>query len=284
MLSPVFLFPNTWDEWQDWFTDNGPDIGLIILGLLVVRWFFHRIFARVLIGAVQRASAARREDPSLVRRRADTLLATFDWTFTIFLLLIGTALILDQFDVQVSALITGVGVVGLAIGLGAQTLIKDVINGLFILIEGQYAVGDTVSVGGATGEVIEINPRRTVLRDAEGNIHSIPNSNITVATNLTAGLNHVAITMEVPFAESERAAALAAEVSSQLVAERTGDFVTAPRIASVRAQGDTEAVLQMLAGTRPGAGWTVEAELRRRLRARFEMEGVAMRFPGGDPG
>ena len=101
-----------------------------------------RVLSRAIRSAALRAGRARSEDDALVERRVNTLLSTLGWVFTIFLTLIGLALVLDQLDVQISALVAGVGVAGIAIGLGAQTLIKDVINGMFILVEGQYAAAE----------------------------------------------------------------------------------------------------------------------------------------------
>ncbi|HMO96558.1 MAG TPA: mechanosensitive ion channel, partial [Tepidiformaceae bacterium] len=164
-FEPLFLVPKTAEEWRDWLGDSGVNVIAIVIGLVLVRLLVTRVIGRVIRSAALRAARARAEDPAVVERRVDTLLATIRWTFPIFLALIGSALLLDQSDVQVSALIAGVGVAGIAIGLGTQTLIKDVINGMFILIEGQYAVGDVVNVAGIGGQVIEIPPRRTVLRD-----------------------------------------------------------------------------------------------------------------------
>lgn len=280
---PLFLVPETWPEWRHWLGDHGPDIAGIMVGLFLVRFMFHRVFGRVLREAANRAARARREDPAALRKRADTLLSTLDWLFTIFLLFVGSALLLDQFDIQVSALIAGVSVVGIAVGLGTQTLVRDVINGVFILVEGQYAVGDMVTVGGATGEVVEINPRRTVVRDAEGNVHSIPNSAITVAVNLTPALSRLRVDVEVPFRESDEARRLVAEVGAE-VARDLGDQVTGPpRIALQRMSSDADVCITVVAEVRPQDRWEVEAELRRRLKRRFETEKADLAFlmPGG---
>jgi len=278
-VEPLFLVPGTWHEWRHWLSGHGPDVAGIIAGLVVVRLLFHHLFGRVLREAATRAARARREDPVALRRRADTLLSTLDWVFTIFLFLIGTALLLDQFDIQVSALIAGVGVVGVAIGLGTQTLVRDVINGIFILVEGQYAVGDVVTVGGATGEVIEINPRRTVVRDDEGNVHSIPNGAITVAVNRTPALGRVHIELDVHFRETDAAARLAAEVCTGFGREPGARLVTTPRVVLKKMAGRDEVRLVIAAEARPADRWDVESELRRELKHRFGLERVEMHFP-----
>ncbi len=279
---PLFLVPGTWPEWRHWFSAHGPQLAGIILALILVRLLFHQVVGRILRQATARAVRARREDPAAVRRRADTLLSTLDWVATIFLLFIGTALLLDQFDIQVSALVAGVGVAGIAIGLGTQTLVRDVINGAFILIEGQYAVGDVVTVAGATGEVIEINPRRTVVRDADGNVHSIPNSAITVAVNRTPGLGRVTVDIEVPFRESEGAIALADEVCAELADSTPGRLLVAPRVVGQEALPEGDVRLRIAGDARPQERWQVEADLRRRLKRRFDANAIEMRFGDGD--
>jgi small conductance mechanosensitive channel len=279
-----FLVPSNWQEWRAWLQDSGPSVAGIIVGLVLVRLLFHRVVGRVVRSAVARAVSARREDPVVVQRRAHTLLSTLDWAFTIFLFLVGTALVLDQLDIRVSALIAGVSIVGIAVGLGAQTLIKDVINGLFIIIEGQYAVGDTVTVAGLTGEVIDINPRRTVLRDTEGNVHSIPNSAITTATNRTGSLNRIVVEFDVPFAESERAAEVAGAVAREVTESNASRMLIPLGLASQKAAPGGKVRLQVAGGARPQERWEVEAQLRHCLQERFAAAHLDVQFGEGSAG
>ena len=181
-------------------------------------------------------------------------------------------------ELNVSALVAGVGVVGIALGLGAQTLVKDVLNGMFILIEDQYAVGDFVTIAGATGQVIEINPRRTVIRDAEGNVHSIPNSAITVAVNKTQSLNRFRIDVHVAFRDAERASSIADEVCQEVSKELGPVVLGAPRVVAQSVIGDGDVRLQITGDAQASARWTVESELRRRLKRRFDAERVETRF------
>ena len=169
-------------DWGIW--DQGHVARLLLaLGVLLFFAVVFKVFvSKVLSRAITRAVGTRFEDRLAIERRVGTLSNTLNWGFRTLLFFVAAGLVLSEFGLNVSALIASVGVVGVALGLGAQLLVRDVINGMFILIEDQYAVGDMVTVAGVTGEVIEINPRRTVVRDAEGNVHSIPNSTITVAT------------------------------------------------------------------------------------------------------
>jgi moderate conductance mechanosensitive channel len=281
-VNTLFLFdPTSWGEWRSWLGEHGSRILVIVVLLLIVQYLFRRVIGRVFLTAIQRAARVRREDPRLALRRADTLSATLNWIFGIFLMFLGAGLLLSEVGLNVSALIAGVGVVGIALGLGAQTLVKDVINGMFILIEDQFAVGDIVTVAGATGQVIDINPRRTVIRDGEGNVHSIPNSAISVAVNKTASLNRLHITIDVPFRDSDRAVILANAVCHDVAKEMDSVVLAEPQVVEQSVVGDGEVRLQIAGDARAVDRWQVEAELRRRLKRRFDAEKLEMRFEDG---
>lgn len=275
----LFLIPNTTEEWREWFGDNGVNVIGIIIGLIFVRWLVARVISRVIRAAALRAGRARLEDDELVERRVNTLLSTLGWLFTIFLSLVGIALILDQFDIQISALLAGVGVVGIAVGLGAQTLIKDVINGLFILVEGQYAVGDVVQVAGVSGQVIEITPRRTVLRDQNGHVHVVPNSAIVVATNMTQGFSRINLNVTVAYEEDiEHVTKVINEICEQLAADFPMDIIVAPKVLRVDALGADGIDIKILGDVKVFKQWDLMGELRRRLKARFDEEGIEIPY------
>jgi small conductance mechanosensitive channel len=270
------------EDWRIW--DEGHAVRLLVaLGFLVFIAIVFRIFvSKVLSRAMARAVAIRLEERAAIERRVQTLSATLNWGFGVILIFVGAGLTLSEFGLNVSALIASVGIVGVALGLGAQTLVRDVLNGMFILIEDQYAVGDTVTVAGITGEVIEINPRRTVIRDSDGNVHTIPNSAISVATNKTPGLNRFVIEVEVPFRESERAAELITQVCQGLAAERGAELIGTPRVADQKAKASGEVVLKVAGDSRPPHKWSLESDLRRRLKRAFEEERLDMEFAGAE--
>lgn len=279
----VFLFDYaSWDDWRGWLDDHALRLFVIAGTLLVVDILFRKIISRVLSGAITRAARVRQEDRLAIRRRADTLSATLNWGFGALLGFLGLGLLLSELGLNVSALIAGVGVVGIAIGLGAQTLVKDVLNGLFILIEDHYAVGDTVTVAGATGEVVEINPRRTVIRDDGGNLHSIPNSAITIAVNRTPGLNRFKVHVVVAFRDGEAAADLIATVSGELANAMPAEVLAAPKLVAQAVLADGDVRLTVVGDAKAQARWQVEADLRRRLKRRFDAERIDMRFDTGE--
>jgi small conductance mechanosensitive channel len=281
-VNPLFLFdPTSWDEWRGWLGEHGSRILVIVFLLLLVQYVFRRVVSRVFLSAIARAAKVRHEQPRLAYRRAETLSSTLNGVFGIFLLFLGSGLLLSEIGLNVSALIAGVGVVGIALGLGAQTLVKDVINGMFILIEDQFAVGDIVTVAGATGQVIEINPRRTVVQDSDGNVHSIPNSAITVAVNRTASLNRIHITLHVPFRDTDKAVILVNAVCHDVAKEMDQVVLTEPRVVNQTVAGEGEVRLDIAGDARAVDRWQVEAELRRRLKRRFDAEKLELSFEDG---
>lgn len=281
-MNPIFLLdPTSWDEWRGWLGSHGSRILLIVLFLALVQYIFRRIIGRTFLAAIARAANARHDQARLASRRAETLSATLNWVFGIFLTFLGAGLVLSELGLNVSALIAGVGVVGIALGLGAQTLVKDVINGMFILIEDQFAVGDVVTVAGATGQVVEINPRRTVVRDGDGNLHSIPNSAITVAVNRTPSLDRIHITAVVPFRDTDRAVILANAVCHDVAKEMEQLIIAEPRVVDQAVASEGEVRLQIMGDARAVDRWQVEAELRRRLKRRFEVEKLELAFEDG---
>jgi small conductance mechanosensitive channel len=179
--------------------------------------------------------------------------------------------------VNVATLIAGFGIVGIAVGLGAQAFVKDIINGIFILTEDQYRVGDVVTVAGVTGEVVDINPRRTVVRDETGAVHSIPNGAIAVATNQTQGFSRINLDVPVTYdTEIGRATDLIRRVYEETAKERPEDFLGPPKLVRLNALLENYALIRVNGDVRVGTQWELTGELRRRLKERFESEGITM--------
>ena len=274
---PLFLIPSNWSEWRHWGQNDAPRLIPIAIGLLVAYAMFRFAIRRLLHAMITRAAALRREGPEAVERRAKTLVSTLSWLFTIFLVFVGTVLVLDNLEVNVGALIAGVGIAGVAVGLGAQTLIRDIINGTFILVEGQYSVGDVVTVAGVSGEVIEINPRRTVLRDADGSVHTVPNSAIAVATNHTQGTSRILLDVPVGYAtDIDRALQVVREAYEALLADFPNEGLSPAKAVRVHALAENRAIIRASGDVRAGRQWEMTGELRRRVANGLRADGIAM--------
>lgn len=198
---------------------------------------------------------------------------------------VGTAVIyflaamqaLPLFGVDVKPILASAGIVGLAVGFGAQTLVKDVINGFFILLENQYDLGDTVRIAGVTGTVESMTLRRTTLRDPNGAVHVIPNSEIKVVTNLTRDWAQISVTVAVDYQEkSDRIIKLLEEVGRELYTDPNfrGLLVAEPEVPGIERVAGHEVDYAILAKVQPGEQLRVSRELRRRIKDCFEKQKV----------
>src|SRR5581483_6231418 len=170
-----------------WFEDHGVAVFGSILLALIGTAIVARVVRLALRPAVTRQMAGR--PPVEVQRRVDTLAGVF--------VLLALFTILPEFGVNIAPVIAGVGITGIALGLGAQTLVRDTLNGMFILGENQYAKGDVVTIAGVTGTVEDVTLRRTVVRDVDGVVYSVPNSSVIVAANYTRDFAKVRVTVPV---------------------------------------------------------------------------------------
>jgi moderate conductance mechanosensitive channel len=181
--------------------------------------------------------------------------------------------ILPLFGINMGPLFASAGVVGLAIGFGAQTLVRDFINGFFILVENQYDIGDTIKIAGVQGTVEALTLRRTVLRDDSGALHTVPSSEIKVVSNLTRDWTQVQLHISVAYgADSDRVMGLLNEIAADLSNDPAyaDKIVAKPEIPGIEKVSGGEVDYLMLVKTKPGAQFAVSRELRRRIKASFE--------------
>jgi small conductance mechanosensitive channel len=190
--------------------------------------------------------------------------------------------ILDQIGVQVGPLLAGVGIVGLAIGFGAQTLVKDVITGFFILLEDTVNVGDVAEVDGVGGQVEAINLRTIQLRDLAGNVHTIPFSSVGKVTNMTKDYSRYVVECGVAYREDiDRVIEVLEQLGHEL--QQDPDFgrdMLAPiEILGVDRLGDSAVLLKARLTTRPIEQWRIGREFLRRMKKRFDELGIEIPFP-----
>lgn len=216
--------------------------------------------------------------PAEEEQRLRTVTAVVHRTAWTVVIGVGFVTALSEFGVNIGPLLAGAGIVGLAIGFGAQSLVRDAINGVFILLENQYAMGDVVVIAGKEGMVEDVNLRRTVIRDLDGVIHYVPNSQVGVASNLTRLSARLGAVKKVDLA---RAAAIIDEVGRELQRDPFfGKLMLAPP-ASVEAARPQDLSIRVTfpAELSPARQWEAVVELRARVERRFEREGVELPFP-----
>lgn len=279
MLPYLVGVPN-WDDISDWLAGDGARILAIIGVALVIDFALHRIIPHALRVAVERQMKEAPEEE--VEQRARTLASVFTGTGRVIIALVALLTLLPLAGINITAVVTGFGITGLALALGAQALVRDTINGIFLLVEDQYRKGDVVRIADVTGTVEGMTLRRTLIRDDDGVLHSIPNSAISLVSNYTRDFARVNLEVRAAYGEDlSRVAAIIDGVGRQLAAEpRYKPLISeAPKTARIESIGDAGISLIVSALTRPAARWEVAAELRRRLADAFVAEGVRVPFP-----
>jgi small conductance mechanosensitive channel len=260
----------------DWLATSGARVGLIIAACLLGARLLWTIIHRV-----ERAIERRAADLGLDRaRRARTIGQALRSVAGGMFLFLGVSLTLREFGVDVGPIVAGAGVAGVAIGFGAQTLVRDLIAGVFILYEDHFDVGDTISGAGVAGIVETMSLRTTVLRDQDGRLHVIPNGEFKVITNLTRGWNMAVVDVGVAYPEDvERVLALLRSEMTALAAEPevARDLIGPIEVVGVEDFRDLDYLVRVRARTHPLAHVAVRRAVRRRALAAFVREGVRMR-------
>lgn len=190
--------------------------------------------------------------------------------------------ILPLLGLDIKPLLASAGIAGLAIGFGAQTLVKDVINGFFILLEDQFHLGDVVQIGAVKGTVEDMTLRRAALRDGDGTLHFIPNSEIKVVSNLTRDWTQISLHVAVDYQEqSDRVIKVLREAAIEVRNDpRFAETIVAePEVPGIERVSGNEVVYLMLVKTRPGQHFAVSRELRRVIKDCFEKNNIKMAAP-----
>ena len=237
---------------------------------LLVRRFEHQVSQGTTLDALERA------------KRARTLGSLVHNVASVSITIVAVLLILDQVGVNITPVLTGAGIAGLAVGFGAQTLVRDIISGFFLILEDQVRVGDVASINGVGGLVEDITLRTIVLRDEEGAVHVFPNGAITTLANRSKDYSYYVVSLPVPYHEDpDRVTAIVRAVGDELQKDsRFGPFVLEPvEIMGIDSFADWSMGLKFRVKTVPLKQWDVGRELRRRLRKALDAAGVNVPFP-----
>jgi len=285
LLFPAFelagLHPRTGlhlRELSTWAFNSGPKTLLIAaVAFLTVRTvaiavkrFEHDVNFGTGLDALERA------------KRARTLGTVLTNITTAVVLIVATLMILNEFGVNTSAAVTGAGVVGVALGFGAQTLVRDLIGGFFLILENQVRVGDVVAINGIGGLVEAINLRTTILRDEEGTVHVIPNGAINTLANRSMHFSFYVVNLPLAYGvDTDTVSAILREVGEELQHDDAYmPFILEPlEVIGVDAFEETAVRLKARIKTAPLKQWFVGRELRRRLKKKLEQRGVELWSP-----
>ena len=216
------------------------------------------------------------------QKRADTLGSVLRWFARTAILLIASVMVLGQLGVQIGPVIAAAGVVGLAVGFGAQNLVQDVISGFFLLLEDQIRVGDVVQLNDKSGMVEKITLRMTILRDFAGNVHYVRNGKIDVVTNMTKEYSHYVFDIGVAYREDvDEVSRVIRAVGEDLQKDPAyKDDILAPvEVVGLDKFADSAIVIKARIKTKPVKQWRVGREFNRRLKKEFDRIGIEIPFP-----
>ncbi|MFW6138454.1 MAG: mechanosensitive ion channel family protein [Spirochaetota bacterium] len=258
-----------------WLISHGLRIVLIavimLIGLRLARFISNKIF-----------SFFKKGKEEEFQKRAETLKSTIRFVLNIGIILVAVMMILGQLGVDIGPILAAAGILGLAVGFGAQSLVKDVISGFFILLEDQIRVGDVVQVSGTGGLVEKINLRMTVLRDLAGNVHYVKNGNIDIVTNMTKDFSRYVFEIGVAYREDvDEVIEVVKEVDRDLRSDPDyKDDITAPiEILGLDQFADSAVIIKAYTTTRPIKQWRVAREFNRRLKKKFDEKNIEIPFP-----
>lgn len=217
-----------------------------------------------------------------IEKRVQTVSGVARRAMFLLVWVVALIMILKELNFEIWPLVTGAGVIGVALGFGAQSVIKDILSGLFLLMENQIRVSDVAVINGKSGLVEEINLRTTVLRGEDGAVHVFPNGSIQSLSNLTREYSYYVFNLSVDYKEStDHAIAVLKEIADQLQTEEPyHSAILAPLdVMGVDQLGDFAVLIKARFKTLPGQQWMVGREMNRRIKQRFEEAQIEMPFP-----
>jgi small conductance mechanosensitive channel len=287
-------------RFAEWLTTVPFHILLIVVGAMVVNRLARRAISRFVDRLVRERTVPDLEDVPLIgaistravaglerltertersRQRAETLGALLRSLATGTIFVVALLLVLGELDINLGPLIAGAGIAGVAVGLGAQSIIRDFLAGMFIVIEDQYGVGDVVDVGDVTATVERVSWRTTWLRDVEGSVWVVPNGNIRRVANKSQLWSRTVLDVSVTYdTDLDRAMAVLKETADEVWRAELpkARIIEAPEVWGVEAFSDSSITLRLVVKTEPGAQWRVAREIRTRLKPAFARAGIGV--------
>jgi small conductance mechanosensitive channel len=294
----------SWNDVGDWLVHQGLAILVILLGATVIRWLLNRLISRLVRRSAESSLAERLESNRATRvlanasgvgnerhrQRTETLGTVLRSVVTATVFTVALVMVLDELGIPIAPLLASAGVAGVALGFGAQSLVKDFLSGVFMLFEDQYGVGDVIDTGEAIGTVEDVTLRVTRLRDGNGVVWYVRNGEIVRIGNRSQGWSTAIVDVPVAYTEDiERVqdiirAALADLDADPVWSER---LVETPTVAGIEQITGTTITIRVIAKCLPNEHLAVQREIRERVKAAFDANGVKVpvTFPpyGGGP-
>jgi len=270
--------PNTLQSLMPWFLSSGIKIILILIAASLINRFVRKVIKRAITKGIKDGAKEATE------KRQKTLIGIFSGALKVIVWLIAIMMILPEFGINVGPILAGAGILGVALGFGAQYMIRDFLAGLFIILENQYRIGDVVCLDDTCGGVEDITLRKTILRDLDGKVYHIPNGSFKMAANLTKGYSRAHMNVSVAYKEDiDKVMELINKVGNEMVkVSPWKEYIIKPiQVAGPGPDkfGDSGIEIKVLGETKPLKQWDTLKEFRRRLKIAFDKEGVEIPFP-----
>lgn len=264
---------------EPWLKTSGIKILAILIGAFLIKRF-----GRIVIEKIIRKLVPPEQflSPEAEKKREDTLIRVFSGTIGTLVWVIAFMMILAEFGIDIAPVMAAAGVVGLALGFGGQYLIRDIIAGLFIIIENQYRVGDVIEVDGVGGTVEDITLRTTIIRDLDGAVHHIQNGSFSKTANKSKEFARINLDIGVSYSSNlKEVIKVINNVGKEMAAHSKWGklIIKRPKFERVNEFADSAIMLKILGETRPLEQWAVAGELRKRLKEAFDKEGIEIPFP-----
>ena len=271
-------FQNFLQNLMPWLFTHGIKIILILLAAYVISRIGKKFINRTIKKAVKHT------DREAEVKRENTLIRIFSGILNIIIWAIAIMMVLPEFGVNIGPILASAGILGVALGFGAQWMVRDFLAGLFIILENQYRIGDVVCLDDTCGGVEDITLRKTVLRDLDGQVHHIPNGSFKKAANLTGDFSRAHMNISVAYKEDiDKVMALINKAGKEMAEESPWkEYIIKPiQVAGPGPNkfGDSGIEIKVLGETKPLKQWDTLKEFRRRIKIAFDREGIEIPFP-----
>ncbi|HPU30728.1 MAG TPA: mechanosensitive ion channel family protein [Syntrophorhabdaceae bacterium] len=260
----------------EWLLSNG----LRILFIVLFTWFFLKLKKKVTERFI--TFLLQKKEDAEFQKRTQTLVTIIRYALTAVILAVASMMILKELGINIEPVLAAAGILGVALGFGAQSLVKDILSGFFIILEDQIRVGDVVEIGGKSGLVEKIGLKTTVLRDLAGNVHFVPNGEIKVVTNMTKEYSRYVLDIGVAYKEDvDKVMEVIKEIDEGLRNDPDfkDDIIAPIEVLGVDQFASSSVIIKARTTTMPLKQWRIGREFNRRIKKRFDELGIEIPFP-----
>jgi small conductance mechanosensitive channel len=262
-----------------WLLSHGIKILAIGIGAFILDRIAVKIIRKAVVIAVITDDSMSEEAEN---KREETLIRIVNGVVNIMILLIALMMILKEAGIDIAPILAGAGIVGLAFGFGGQYLIRDLISGLFIILENQYRIGDVININDKGGLVEDISLRMTTIRDMNGTVHHIPHGEIKVVSNLSKNFARVNLDIGIAYDSNIDLVIATINKTGNEIAEDP-DFkysiIKPPQFLRIDELADSAIIIKVVGDTKPLKQWEISGEFRKRIKIAFDREGIEIPFP-----